>query len=280
MDSSTPFENYVGIATHYEWQAGQLSDEDDFKSYEELEKLWTARITTWGAERPNDRTPFSKCKNLAEISLPSLFFEYPISGILLWNVMRSFYRLDRVVCGVLPGSIERVEEWESLPISEYLTANRVEKKWNKSLSNIITDIEKKYSSPVKGITKQSFRKGSAADLRKSSTWPRSLRKEETKKNSGIEEEADRRRKDILSGVDQLEKTIRILKKEFIIHSEDADISRLLVKEIELAANRRVSWLDTRIRSNFRITNDASSIDNTQKTRPSTQKVTSHWHAFC
>jgi len=119
------------------------STETDFKinTPDPLKSEWSNRIKDWQTLYPDRGPPVEDCTSLKGLQFCVLFLQHPIAAMSLWNVMQTFYALDRFVCCTSEESRDKIAGWESLPPFEYLEAGEVEKQWGDSLQNLRKEIE-------------------------------------------------------------------------------------------------------------------------------------------
>ena len=106
-----------------------------------LKMEWSRRIKEWQRLFPDRGPPVEDCASLKDFNFHAFFLQHPIAAMSLWNVMQTFYTLDNFVCGTSKESRDKIAEWESMPLFEYLEASRVEKRWRSSLQNLRKDIK-------------------------------------------------------------------------------------------------------------------------------------------
>jgi hypothetical protein len=110
-----------------------------------LKLEWRKRIKEWQWLYPDRGPPVEDCASLKDLKFHALFLQHPIAAMSLWNVMQTFYALDRFVCCTPKKSQDKIAEWESMPLFEYLEASRVEKRWRSSLQSLREEIENENS---------------------------------------------------------------------------------------------------------------------------------------
>lgn len=110
-----------------------------------LKLEWSKRIKEWQRLYPDRGPPVEDCASLKDLEFHALFLQHPIAAMSLWNVMQTFYALDRFVCCTSKESRDKIAEWESIPLYEYLEASRVEKRWRSSLQNLRKEIKNEES---------------------------------------------------------------------------------------------------------------------------------------
>lgn len=266
MSSNISFDSYLDIAMFYASQGCrykgdlvpsqyletkfEISDLRDFREH------WGKKIERWQTELPGGGEPFNCYEKLEDIDFGTLFLQHPVAGMLLWKVMRAFYNLDSVVCGVLPASSIAISEWETMNIFEYLKASKVEEKWRNSLINMRRDIEGKHV-----FTKNVNSRSKATRLRNQVQNESGTKKEDA--NADSIQEMDYRINDMRRGVDQLEIAWEDLQRDFLGHLDESPIGWQMLEGIGLAVERRFSMLNNCLRMDINFTNvPSTSFDNT------------------
>jgi len=65
--------------------------------------------------------------------------------------MQRFCALDRLVCSSSKETLEKIREWEDMPLFRYVEAGRVEKRWRCSLQALgkeINETNKQAGAPL------------------------------------------------------------------------------------------------------------------------------------
>jgi hypothetical protein len=146
------FNSYVDIATSMvihdscckrsqESVSGWADKDFEINTPDLLKLEWSKRIEEWQRLYPDRGPPVEDCASLKDLKFHAFFLQHPIAAMSLWNVMQTFYALDRFVCCTSKESRDKIAEWESMPLFEYLEASRVEKRWRSSLQNLRKEIK-------------------------------------------------------------------------------------------------------------------------------------------
>jgi hypothetical protein len=198
---------------------------------------WSRRIIGWQT-KPVKGLPIDKCKSIKEIQLPALFFQHPIAAMSLWNVMETFYALDRIVCSSCSDSVGKISNWESMPPFEYLDANVVKKRWNKSLSALKEEIRKE--SRVNLAVMSQVASPSDSKSVKSRFKSASKQSPDEAKIETLRQRID----GIFSGIAKLEDAQAELRRNFEQNLEGVKWVPQMIEMIEAAARRRFSWIES------------------------------------
>lgn len=212
-----------------------FEDEFEFGASHSPRKEWVRRISDWQVESPEIATPVEDCTSLRDLEISTLFLQHPFAAMALWNVMETFYALDRLVCCTSDETLSRIIEWESMPLFVYMEAPEVEERWRSSLQLLKAQIKDYNSimppSPLLPV-KREERRGSSKYLL----------------GSGIKTDVVFRRIDgIFTGIAKLEEVQGDLERSFKMNLEDFHMVDCMMKAIDKAANVRFSMIDTYLR---------------------------------
>ena len=131
--------------------SNQDSDHESLKQLIENIRKWQECLPDSG--KPVEETP------LSDLQFSALFLQHPFTAMPLWNVMQRFYALDRLVCATSKESLEKISEWEEMPLFKYLEAGKVEKRWRNSLQELgrgIKESSKQEEAPLSPESERSF----------------------------------------------------------------------------------------------------------------------------
>jgi len=222
------FESYVEIAVS---MANQDSD------HESLKQL-IRNIRKWQECHPDSGKPVEETP-LSDLQFSALFLQHPFTAISLWNVMQRFYALDRLVCATSKESLEKIREWEEMPLFKYLEAGKVEKRWRNSLQELGRGIKESSKQEEASLSPKVNVLSSFSETRNGLTGIPKAYKE------GIKSETLLRRIDgIHSSITKLDTSLRELRRNLKENLESVDLREGMLKQIEHAARIRYSMIDT------------------------------------
>jgi hypothetical protein len=254
------FNSYVDIATSMaiqdsdreklnhimsKWSPSNRTEKDLETNPPDLLKLeWRKRIEEWQKKWPDGFPPIEDCRSLKELEFSAFFLQYPFVAMSLWNVMQTFYALDRLVCCTSKESLDKIEEWELMPPFDYLEASKVEKRWRSALPNLRKELENSNTgaSPLPRvddlISVVAKRENVLTDSRRS-----------------LKESKDGYKRDMLfwrmaglsSSTVKLEDAQEELRRNLTENLRNFKFLDLMLKEISFAAKWRFSMIDTYLR---------------------------------
>jgi hypothetical protein len=214
------------------------ADDIEIHSPRLLKIEWEKRIREWQELLPDRGQPVEECRSLNDFQFCAFFLQHPFVAMSLWNVMQTFYTLDRLVCGTSKESLDRINEWESMQPFEYLEAPRVEKRWRYSLQELLKSIDN--SSHQDATTPQpedllsgisnigETMKGGSQDRIKGNTTDTLLRRIDG----------------IYFGISKLENAKRELRRNLRENLKGVRLVDSMLEAIAVAAKRRFSMIDT------------------------------------
>jgi hypothetical protein len=222
------FKSYVEIAV---CMANQDSDPEDLKQLIE-------NIRKWQELYPGNRKRVEDT-SLPDLQFSDLFLQHPFPAMSLWNVMQRFYALDRLVCSTSKESLEKIREWEKMPLFEYLEARKVERRWRSSLQELgrgIKESSKQEETPLPQKDNVLFLFSEKHSGSKGTSKAN---------NDRIKSEVLLRRIDgIYSGIAKLDASLRELQRSLKENLKDVDLGEKMLKKIVATAGIRWSMIDT------------------------------------
>jgi hypothetical protein len=204
-----------------------------------LKLEWTKRIREWQERLPDRGQPVEECTSLNNLQFCALFLQHPFAAMPLWNVMQTFYTLDRLVCGMSKESLSRVTEWESMPPFEYLAAPKVEKRWRSSLQELGKEIKDGSHEDASVPQPENLFSG-ISDIAKG---PKMGSKDENKSEMLL-----RRIDGIYFAIAKLEDAQGELRRNLRENLKGVKLVDLMLERIVLAAKRRFSMIDTYLKT--------------------------------
>jgi hypothetical protein len=203
-----------------------------------LKMEWTKRIREWQDKLRDRGQPVEECTSLNDIQFGALFLQHPFAAMPLWNVMQTFYTLDRLVCGTSKESLDRVTKWELMQPFKYLEAPEVEERWRSSLQELGKEIKDGSHREMLVSQPEDLFFG-LANVGKAAKADSKERNNDKKSDTLL-----RRIDGIYFGISKLENAQGELRRNMKENLKGVKLVDLMLERIFLAARTRFSMIDT------------------------------------
>lgn len=214
------------------------ADDIEIHSPQLLKAEWENRIREWQELLPDRGQPVEECLSLNDFKFSAFFLQHPFAAMSLWNMMQTFYTLDRLVCGASKESLDRVSEWESMQPFEYLEAPRVEKRWRNSLQELVKGIENSSNEDTPMPQSENLFSGLTKVGKALKIGSKGLNKENTS------DTLLRRIDGIYFGISKLENAQGELRRNLRENLKGVKLVDSMLEAFAVAAKRRFSMIDT------------------------------------